>query len=87
MDLQNLKPKNLKLIEIIFVKRNYRINLLLQRASYQNLKSHSLFIFLEVVVQQPLFSSLLLSYIPGEGPGSWLMHFPYVVLHGIFGKF
>ena len=43
--------------------------------------------FLEVVVQQPLFSSLLLSCIPGEGPGSWLMHFPYVVLHGIFGKF
>ena len=45
------------------------------------------FSFLEVVVQQPLFSSLLLSCIPGEGPGSWLMHFPYVVLHGIFGKF
>ena len=43
--------------------------------------------FLEVVVQQPLFSSLLLSYIPGGGPGSWLMHFPYVVLHGCFGKF
>ena len=43
--------------------------------------------FLEVVVQQPIFSSLLLSCIPGEGPGSWLMHFPYVVLHGIFGKF
>ena len=21
------------------------------------------------------------------GPGSWLMHFPYVVLHGCFGKF
>ena len=32
--------------------------------------------FLEVVVQQPLFSSLLLSYIPGEGPGSWLLIFP-----------
>ena len=44
-------------------------------------------LFLEVVVQQPLFSSLLLSYIPGGGPGSWLMHFPYVVLHGCFGKF
>ena len=44
-------------------------------------------VFLEVVVQQPLFSSLLLSYIPGGGPGSWLMHFPYVVLHGCFGKF
>ena len=35
----------------------------------------------------PIFSSLLLSCIPGGGPGSWLMHFPYVVLHGIFGKF
>ena len=23
----------------------------------------------------------------GGGPGSWLMHFPYVVLHGCFGKF
>ena len=33
-------------------------------------------IFLEVVVQQPLFSLLLLSYIPGEGPGSWLLIFP-----------
>ena len=32
--------------------------------------------FLEVVVQQPLFSLLLLSYIPGEGPGSWLLIFP-----------
>ena len=23
----------------------------------------------------------------GGGPGSWLMHFPYVVLHGCFGFF
>ena len=57
------------------------------QSSQGNLSEKLVKTFLEVVVQQPLFSSLLLSCIPGEGPGSWLMHFPYVVLHGIFGKF
>ena len=60
MDLQNLKPKTLKLIEIIFVKRNYRINLLLQRASYQNLKSHSLFFFSAFHVIEPLHNAYVL---------------------------
>ena len=46
--------------------------------------------FLEVVVQTTTyiqFAFVVLHSRGGGGPGSWLMHFPYVVLHGIFGKF
>ena len=45
--------------------------------------------FLEVVVQTTTYIqfAFVVLHSRGGGPGSWLMHFPYVVLHGIFGKF
>ena len=46
-------------------------------------------LFLEVVVQTTTYIqfAFVVLHSRGGGPGSWLMHFPYVVLHGIFGKF
>ena len=44
--------------------------------------------FLEVVVQTTTYIQFAFVVLHSRGgPGSWLMHFPYVVLHGIFGKF
>ena len=44
--------------------------------------------FLEVDLQRSTYIVFAFVVLHSRGgPGSWLMHFPYVVLHGCFGFF
>ena len=46
------------------------------------------FLFLEVDLQRSTYIVFAFVVLHSRGgPGSWLMHFPYVVLHGCFGFF
>ena len=47
-----------------------------------------LILFLEVDLQRSTYIVFAFVVLHSRGgPGSWLMHFPYVVLHGCFGFF
>ena len=53
------------------------------------IKYQLLVLFLEVDLQRSTYIvfAFVVLHSRGGGPGSWLMHFPYVVLHGCFGFF